>query len=45
MYAGGRGVVKSEAEALKWFSAAAEQGDADARARIRVQVNELSAKP
>jgi len=45
MYAGGRGVVKSEAEALKWFSAAAEQGDADARARIKVQVNELRAKP
>jgi len=40
MYSEGRGVVKNESEALKWFTLAAEQGDPDARARVKAVVKE-----
>jgi len=31
MYVNGRGVPQDDAEAVKWYRKAAEQGDADAR--------------
>ena len=34
MYANGRGVEQDDAEAVKWYRLAAEQGDADAQANL-----------
>ena len=34
MYANGRGVEQDDAEAVKWYRLAAEQGDADAQASL-----------
>ena len=34
MYANGRGVPKDEAEAVKWYRKAADQGDAKAQVEL-----------
>ena len=36
MYASGKGVPQNDAEAVKWYLAAAEQGHADAQDRLRI---------
>ena len=36
MYATGRGVLKDEAEAVRWYRLAADQGDADAQLNLGV---------
>ena len=36
MYANGRGVLKDEAEAVRWYRLAAEQGDASAQLNLGV---------
>jgi TPR repeat protein len=37
MYEGGRGVAKDEAEAVKWYRQAAEEGDAGAMSNLGQQ--------
>jgi uncharacterized protein len=43
MYAKGRGVTKDDAEAAKWYGKAADQGNSEARARLKKLQSRLGA--
>ena len=41
MYDNGEGVPKDDAEAVKWYQKAADQGNADARSRLKALQDKL----